>query len=477
MRLPGSVLVAVGATLAWGLVAPPAQASIPALVVSAPENFWGDTQLNISVRTGAMVGAGDLIITEYKKSSWQAFHVYLDPDSGSAMTLAAGEACSQGTPQGLPPLPAGTSLMCDYIEQGSRITINLEGSEYAGGDFTVTNMTASPSSFHGSAFADYYQGGPGKDSADGDAGDDILFGGDGDDWILGGDGADRLDGEGGSDVIFGDLGPDDITGDGDKRAGDYINCNNMDPLVANTDNDPDNPPVNTVSYDTGVDKIVDCGMPGAPTVAEAPSIPGTPQAGLPVVASPGTWTGKALVISYAWFSCPRADDTVPAFEDAPDGACTEAFARDGAPGLTFTPRTADEGRYLKLRAIARNNSGSAGVVSEPSAPVAAPSPTPGSVTALSAKITPGRKPSGKRFVTVTVTWSPPTDRGPGVKDYILEVAGVEMKAVTTAKTSIETILGSYPRGQTLTFRVAARGPQGALQQGPWAQTSAKTPNR
>lgn len=467
----------VGATLAWGLVAPPAQAATPALTVSSPEDWQSETQLSIRVANGDLVTAGDLIITEYKKSQWRAFHVYLDPESGSSMTLGAGANCSYGVPAGSAPMPYETSLLCDYIEKYSTVTVDLSGSTYMGGDFTVTNMLDVRASFRGSPFADYYQGGPGKDSAGGYTGDDVIFGGDGDDWILGGDGADRLDGEGGSDVIFGDLGPDDITGDGDKKAGDYLNCNNMDPLVANTDNDPDNPPVNTVSYDAGVDSIVDCGMPGAPTATEAPRILGTPQAGLPAQASPGTWTGKALVMSYAWFSCPRADDTVPAFEDAPAGACTEVFARDGAPGLTFTPRTADQGRYLKVRAVARNNSGSAAIVSEPSAPVAAPSPTPGSVQALSAKITLGKKQSGRRFITLTVTWSPPTDKGPGVKDYILEVAGVEMKTVITAKTSIETILGSYPRGQTLTFRVAARGPQGALQQGPWAQTSAKTPNR
>lgn len=477
MRLSGIALALAGATLAWGLVAPPAQASIPAIVVSSPEDWQSETQLYVRVSNGSLVTAGDLIITRYQKSRWEAFHVYLDPESGSSMTLGAGESCSYGIPEGSAPMPEGTSLLCDYIETYSTVTVDLTGSTYRGGDFTVTNMLDVRASFRGSAFADYYQGGPGKDSVGGRDGDDVLFGGDGDDWILGGDGADRLDGEGGADVIFGDLGPDDITGEGDKRVGDYLNCNNMDPLVANTDNDPDNPPVNTVSYDAGVDTIVDCGMPGAPTVTQAPRISGTPQAGLPIQASPGSWTGKALVMSYAWFSCPRADDTVPAFEDAPEGACTEVFARDGAKGLTFTPRATDQGRYLKLRAVARNNSGSAGVVSEPSAPVAAPSPTPGSVEALSAKITTGKKPSGKRFISISLTWAPPTDRGPGVKDYVLEVQGLSMKAVTTATTSFTTVTGNYPRGETLTFKVAARGPQGALQQGPWAQTSSKTPNR
>jgi len=179
MRLPGIALAVAGATLSWGLVAPPAQASLPAIMVASPEDWQSETQLSVWVSNGSLVTAGDLIITRYKKSRWDAFHVYLDPESGSSMTLGAGASCSYGVPEGSAPMPEGTSLLCDYVETYSTVTVDLSGSTYPGGDFTVTNTLNVRASFRGSDFADYYQGGPGKDSIGGRVGHAVLFGGDG----------------------------------------------------------------------------------------------------------------------------------------------------------------------------------------------------------------------------------------------------------------------------------------------------------
>lgn len=421
IRIPVIGSAAAAVLLSPLALAAPAQAATAALTVNAIEDWQGETQVTIWVSNGSLVGPGDLVITDYQKNRWRAFHVYLDPESGSQMTLAAGGGCSPGTPSTLPPMPAGTSLLCDYVEGYSTVRVNLSGSTYEGGEFTVTNTLSVPASFHGSEFADYFQGGPGKDSFDGAGGDDVIFGGDGNDWILGGDGADRLDGEGGQDVIFGDAGPDDITGDGDAKAGDYINCNNMDPAVVNTDNDPDNPPINTVSFDGGFDRITDCGLPGAPGATTPPSLSGTPSVDSSYTAKAGTWTGKALIMSYTWFSCPAPDDTVPILDEEPTGSCREVQSVDGAQGLTYVPTAKDLGTYLRLVTTARNNSGFWTEVTAAS-PAVVPSLLPGKPVALKAWLK-TKTVLGKTRYSLWAEWkAPAVPAGAPANRYVLQIS-------------------------------------------------------
>lgn len=384
--------------------------------VSYVENQLGENTLHVVAAQGATLGAGDVVVTTFPvpASRWQRFAVYVDPDSApatGAVTLEAGSDCSAGWPYVTPaPLPDG-AIYCSYANSDTReVEFDLRGSTYTGGELSLINTTSMRGTFRGSPYADNFYGGPGNDSMSGAGGDDVIFGGDGDDWMLGGAGADSIDGEGGSDVIFGDEGADTITVDDDGRS-DWVNCNNFDVTVQNTDNDPDNPPINRVFADKGLDRITDCGVDNAPVVSTYPVVGGAPRAGMPVTAQPGTWQGKALILSYAWFACPTADSAVPEWDDAPAGDCTEVFARDGVQGLTYRPAPSTVGKFLRLRATALNNAGFAVAVSEASEVVKASSPAPGTVRDLNAKASTGKK-NGKKVLSIAVSWTAPWTSAP-----------------------------------------------------------------
>lgn len=433
-----------------------------------------DSNLQISVTNGAAIGPGDVVFEYMEVLGQDLARVYIDADSAASRMLTAGEGCKDEK--------EGLSVLCTLTRgRPENVSVDLAKSEYSGGDLVFVNDSYIPMSFAGSEFADYVQGGTGADSIDGRGGADSLFGGDGNDWILGGEGPDKIYGEDGNDTIFGDLGADyiDVEG-GPASEADVVNCNNFLPAVQNTDNDPARPPNNVVDFDKGVDRITDCGLPGAPTVLTVPSLTGVPRVGVAATASPGAWTGKALRMSYTWFACPAVDDTVPEVDEAPAGACTEVFARDGDKGLSYTPTAADLGTYLRLRATARNNAGFAVAVSPASAKTVIPSATPGVVRNLAAKVSSVKLPSGKRAYTLLTTWSPPEDEGRGIKEYVVEFVGLTSTTETqvTSKLQYDLVLTRYTRGDTVMIRVAARGPKGASEQGPWsARVSVTLPRR
>lgn len=315
----------------------------------------------LSVVASGELGPGDIVIS----GSPSSISVYLDPDSPSSLALIPSAGCTAGSP-GLTCRPASGSF--------EAITVSFMLASFTKGPAAIamTETTNLPVTFFGSFDRDEFYGGPGADTILGYGGDDALFGGGGDDAIFGGDGADEIDGEAGSDTVYGDAGPDSITADGDGKTADWVNCNNYMPGVMGTNNDPANPPTNDVSFDKGADRITDCGEPGAPGVTKSPALAGTPTVGKNYTASAGTWTGKGLIMSYAWFACPKADDTVPYSDDDPDGACAAVFAKDGPPGLTYKPKASDKAKFLKLRTTARNNAGFWTVVSNASPAVVAP---------------------------------------------------------------------------------------------------------
>jgi hypothetical protein len=145
-----------------------------------------------------------------------------------------------------------------------------------------------------------------------------------------------------------------------------VNCNSFNARDVGTNNDPANPPTNNVSFDRGLDRVTDCGVPGAPVATKAPALTGVPAVDRKYTASAGTWTGKGLIMSYTWFYCPTATDWVSFTEDPSDSTCFEVHAGEGAAGLTYKPKPKDRGGFLKLRSTARNNAGFWTVVSSAS---------------------------------------------------------------------------------------------------------------
>jgi hypothetical protein len=81
-----------------------------------------------------------------------------------------------------------------------------------------------------------------------------------------------------------------------------------------------------------------------PTPKTLPTISGTAEVGLTLVASHGTWTGKPSSFHYQWNRC-----------DTTGGACV---AIGGATARIYTPTTSDIGHTLRVAVTAHNGSGS-----------------------------------------------------------------------------------------------------------------------
>lgn len=307
----------------------------------------------LTVEGRGMLPPGDVIVDGTSAS----IDVYLDPDTPSTLLLTAGPGCRA---------VGSKALTCDGPVKAIRFDLWTVSYAQSPVVFAVTENTLIDTTFWGSPAADEFYGGPGSDRIRGGGGGDVLFGGDGDDNIFGGSGPDLLDGEAGEDVVFGDAGPDSITADDDGGAVDLVNCNSFNARDVGTNNDPANPPTNNVSFDRGLDRVTDCGVPGAPGVTKAPALTGVPAVGRNYTSSAGTWSGRGLVMSYTWFSCPRASDWVSFTDNPSDSTCFEVHAGVGAPGLTYKPTASDRGRFLKLRSTARNNAGFWAVVSNAS---------------------------------------------------------------------------------------------------------------
>ena len=91
---------------------------------------------------------------------------------------------------------------------------------------------------------------------------------------------------------------------------------------------------------------------GPPSRIELPTIVGSPQAGKPLAAVPGTWGGgKPSSFGYQWLRC-----------DATGGACASIT---GATAESYTPVAADVGHALVARVRAATAAGSASASSLP----------------------------------------------------------------------------------------------------------------
>ncbi|MEN9731974.1 MAG: hypothetical protein RL488_1284, partial [Actinomycetota bacterium] len=93
---------------------------------------------------------------------------------------------------------------------------------------------------------------------------------------------------------------------------------------------------------------------GAPAIVGTLSAPtaAAVKADSPIVSVPNAWTGSPLVGKlYQWFACPAAFASPV---NAIDPNCT---AITGATGASFTPTTAQVGKFLTIRTIASNTIG------------------------------------------------------------------------------------------------------------------------
>jgi hypothetical protein len=81
-----------------------------------------------------------------------------------------------------------------------------------------------------------------------------------------------------------------------------------------------------------------------PTPKTLPTISGTAEVGLTLVATRGTWTGNPTTFHFAWVRC-----------DATGAACV---AIGGATAKIYTPTVADIGHTLRVNVTAKNGSGS-----------------------------------------------------------------------------------------------------------------------
>ena len=127
---------------------------------------------------------------------------------------------------------------------------------------------------------------------------------------------------------------------------------------------------------------------GPPSPATAPTVLGTPRAGVKLAAVPGTWNGgKPVTFASPWLTC--------------NGACT---AIPGATLETYTPTTAQIGHTLEVSVTATSKAGSALATSAPTAPVAAAHGALPPAIVTAPQVT-GTAQAGQTLTTSTGTWN------------------------------------------------------------------------
>ena len=104
-----------------------------------------------------------------------------------------------------------------------------------------------------------------------------------------------------------------------------------------------------------------------------PTITGSAEVGLRLVATRGTWTGNPTTFHYVWSRC----DT--------DGAC---LTITGATKKSYVPTAGDVGHPLRVTVTARNSVGATSATSAPSAIVSPSGCPPGTATIPIAQLAP-----------------------------------------------------------------------------------------
>ena len=112
--------------------------------------------------------------------------------------------------------------------------------------------------------------------------------------------------------------------------------------------------------------------PTRPSRLSAPSISGDVRVGATLTGLPGTWAGSpAPSFSYQWMRCTRS----------------QCSSISGATASSYILVSADQGKGIRLDVAATNSAGTARASSATTGPVAAASPSGGSLSLLGMKLT------------------------------------------------------------------------------------------
>jgi thermitase len=188
----------------------------------------------------------------------------------------------------------------------------------------------------------------------------------------------------------------------------------------------------------------------APTSSNPPLVTGTPQDGLTLSGSPGTWSGTApLTYAYQWERC-----------DSSGGSCA---AITGASSSSYLLGSSDVGMTIRLAVSASNPYGSSTAASAPTAIVSS-APAPSAPARVSASFTGtlnGRQSSATFPLTVgsgVAQSSLAFSKWPSLTLTVLATDGTIVGSANGA--SVLTLVQSLAAG-SYTFKVAGSGKGGA----------------
>ena len=376
-RRRGAGAIAVTSTIALGagllIGAAPVSASAGAgIIVSA---FAQEANFFLVAPNVVAFRATDRMVESEIAVSLQGNTVVVSElEGGPSMSLEAPTdnriSCSASNPSGL-----SDEIRCTFggDTAGRDFGVNADFETAPRGVTFGLDSAARMNSFMiGSAYDDYFQGGPQRDFIVAKAGNDFVFGGAGDDAIageegndviygdgedeetgndlvLGGPGDDYLEGGPGIDRIIGGSGRDEIDAK-DGLADEEVDCNDSD----NRGEDSEAP-----RFDRGLDKPVDCGGVELPWALNTPYLSPTslirPSTVIKAIAP--AWAGSTpMVLSYRWESCTvtsagRLDNCV----ERAKGTLT-AQGRDSKTGDVprYSVAATDKNRSVRFVAIADN---------------------------------------------------------------------------------------------------------------------------
>lgn len=135
-----------------------------------------------------------------------------------------------------------------------------------------------------------------------------------------------------------------------------------------------------------------------PTNKTLPTIGGAGEAGLPLTATRGTWTGSPTSFSFTWLRC--------------DGAGNSCAAIPGAKSKTYNLTDADVGHTIRVKVIARNASGASAPAISATTVIISPGGCPPGTGAIpiASLNAPARLAVTSAFVSPAVTMSSHTIR-------------------------------------------------------------------
>jgi hypothetical protein len=152
-----------------------------------------------------------------------------------------------------------------------------------------------------------------------------------------------------------------------------------------------------------------------PTNKTLPTITGSPEAGLTLTATRGTWNGAPKTFSFSWSRC-----------DTSGNGC----AAIGATGRRYTVTAADVGHTLRVTVAAHNADGTGRATSAPTAIVTPSGCPPGSGTIPIADLTP---PARLQIANASVTR--PITRTTHTISFRIQVTACGSRAVQAATVS------------------------------------------